>query len=81
MAFIFLEKDKSYETKLLATGPFIDGYTFKDIDMRRKYKVSNGVPKPYILYDKFLYHPVNFNLFSVYRKNLRNEMFIRYALK
>jgi hypothetical protein len=78
--FIFFEKDK-YDTKRLESGPFIDGYTFTDKEKRKEYKINNGVPKPYIIYNNFLYHPLNFNLLTVYRKNIKNEMFMKYALE
>jgi hypothetical protein len=80
--FIFFEQDR-YDTKSLEwkRGPFTDGYEFTDNGKGKKYKINQGVPNPYIIYDNFLYHPVNFNLFSVYRENLRNEMFIKSALK
>jgi hypothetical protein len=79
--FIIFEKDK-YDTKSLEwkRGPFTDGYMFTDNEKRKKYKINQGVPFPYIIYNNFLYHPLNFNLFTVYRKNIRNEMFMKYAL-
>jgi hypothetical protein len=77
--FIFLEKESKYDTKMLKSGPFIDGYILTDKEREKKYKINNGTPFPYILYNNILYLPLEFNV--LYMDGIRNEMFMKYTLK
>jgi hypothetical protein len=77
--FIFLENKNRYNTRVLKSGPFIDGYEFIDNEKKKKYKISNGIPFPYVIYGNFLYRPLEFNV--LFKDKIRNEMFIKYALE
>ena len=80
MWFILFEQDR-YDTKDLKwkRGPFTDGFMFIDNEKGKKYKINNGVPGPYIVYNNFLYRPVEFNI--LFENRIRNEMFVKSALK
>lgn len=76
--FILLEKESRYDTKMIESGPFISGYVLTDNEKGKKYKINNGVPKPYIVYNNFLYHPLEFNVLFINR--IKNEVFVKYEL-
>lgn len=76
--FVFLDHDISrYSTeKVKLFGPFVDGYKFTDNN--KKYRIDYGLPYPYILYNSFLYHQVNYNIDA---QTLRSEKFMKYKLE
>lgn len=79
--FIFLDKEKMYRTQRKEIGPYLDCYVFTDLTKKRKFKINQGKPFPYIVSNECLYHPRNFNLFVIHGNNIENEIFVKYKLK
>ena len=80
LGFVFFEKDR-YDTKSLEwkRGPFTDGFMFTDNEKEKKYKINQGVPRPYIVYNNFLYLPLEFNVLFI--DGIKDELFMKYTLK
>lgn len=79
--FIFLDNKKQYYMQRKEIGPYLDGYILIDSVEKRKFKLSNGIPFPIIIYNKYLFHPQNYNLLMIYGDNIEKENFVRYKLE
>ena len=79
-SIIFLDSNNDkYSEEVLESGPFIDGTLIIDSKDGKKYKIDRGKAHPYIIYNGFLYHSLNYNIF--YEPTIRNESFMKYTLK
>lgn len=79
--FIFLNQDTNrYNPKEVKWfGSFTDGFKITDNHDKINYRINYGIPYPYIIYNGFLFHSLNYNIF--YEPTIRNERFMKYALK
>ena len=79
---VCLDGDNLFELEIIETkvGPWI--YCLKLIDLKKKltYKIEQGTPFPYIIYEDKLYIADRYNLFTAV-KNLNDIEFTCYSLK
>lgn len=79
--FIFLDQDTTrYNAKEVKwLGPFTDGFKITDNHDKKNYIINYGIPYPYIIYNGFLFHSLNYNIF--YEPTIHTERFMKYDLK
>lgn len=79
-SIIFLDNHNGrYSEEVLKSGPFIDGTLVIDGKDGKKYIVDRGTAHPYIIYDNFLYHPLEYNV--LFMSKVHNAKFMKYKLK
>jgi len=75
-------KEPNYrlETVNTSIGPWVDYEKLININKDISYKIDQGVPSPYIVYDDKLYVPDRYNIFTTV-DDLSTLVFTRYDLK
>ncbi len=76
-------KDSSrYDLEVIKTwyGPWVDCLKIHDATTNIRYKINQGVPSPFFIYENRLYIPDRFNTLFV-NKNIEQVKFTSYLLK
>lgn len=76
------EKEKNYRLEIVNTwiGPWESHKKLIDIKKNITYKIDQGVPRPYIVFENKLYIPDRYNIFTTV-DDLNSLEFTRYELK
>ena len=76
------KKEKGYKLETVNTwiGPWVAYEKLIDIKKNISYKIDQGAPSPYIIFDNKLYIPNKYNIFTTV-DDLNSIEFTRYDLK
>lgn len=76
------EKEKNYRLETVNTriGPWVAYEKLVDIKKNISYKIDQGVPSPYIVFENKLYVPDRYNIFTTV-DDLNSLEFTQYELK
>lgn len=83
MDFICLDEIKRYQLETVKTwiGPWISYYKLINIESNISYKIEQGTPLPFVVYDDKLYLVGQYNIFFVESRDFNTVEFTCYTLK
>lgn len=67
------------ETVKTIVGPWVDYEKLLDVKKKISYRISQGIPSPYIIYKAHLYTPNRYNIYTV--GDMEDVIFTSYTLR